>query len=224
MTCPLRASSLHLRWDIERRSRAWSPGARTNYLHLNVSKTKDVVIDFRRQPTTPLPLFINGEEVEIADQYKYLGSIIDSRLDWSANALALLKKGNQRLYFLKKLKAFGVGPRPLELFYKATTESVAAFNILCHFGSLKEHDRARLSRITKVAGRLVGHPVTDFQTLFETRAKKKLRAIQLDQTHPLCDVIHQHVSDRSGRLISFASRTERLRRSFLPTAVRLVNG
>ena len=67
------------------------------HLLLNVSKTKKIVVDFRRDPPPPRPLVINGEEVEIVGEYKYLGSIIDCKLDWSPNALALLKKGNQRL-------------------------------------------------------------------------------------------------------------------------------
>ncbi|KAL8583439.1 hypothetical protein ACOMHN_044798 [Nucella lapillus] len=67
-----------------------------NYLLLNVAKTKEVVVDFRRDQPKPTPLVIRGEDVELVDQYKYLGSIIDSKLSWSANAQALLKKGNQR--------------------------------------------------------------------------------------------------------------------------------
>ena len=61
-----------------------------NHLLLNVSKMKERVVDFRRDPPTPRPLVINGEEVEIVGEYKYLGSIIDCKLEWSSNALALL--------------------------------------------------------------------------------------------------------------------------------------
>lgn len=34
--------------------------------------------------------------------------IIDRKLDWSLNSLALPKKGNQRLYFTKRFKSFSV--------------------------------------------------------------------------------------------------------------------
>ena len=46
-----------------------------NHLFPNVSKTKEIVVDFRRDPPPPRPLVINGEEVEIVGEYKYLGSI-----------------------------------------------------------------------------------------------------------------------------------------------------
>ena len=77
-----------------------------NHLLLNVAKTKEAVVDFRRHRSTPTPLVIKGEEVAIVEQTKYPGSLIDSKLNWSANAQALLKKSNQRLFFMRK---FGVG-------------------------------------------------------------------------------------------------------------------
>ena len=184
-------------------------------------------MDFRRDPPPlpPLrPLVINGEEDEIVGEYKYLGSIIDCKLDWSPNALALLKKGNQRLYFMKKLKSFSVCPKLLELFYKSTVESVVTFNSLCHFGGLKEQDKARLSKITKTASRLIGRPVPDLQAHFEAKAVKRLEAIHRDPcTHPLCTELQAHTSARSGRLISFRAKTSRFRSSFLTASVRLCN-
>ena len=194
-----------------------------NHLLLNVSKTKEIVVDFRRDPPPPRPLVINGEEVEIVGEYKYLGSIIDCKLDWSPNALALLKKGNQRLYFMKKLNSFSVGPKLLELFYKSTVESVVTFNSLCYFGGLKEQDKARLSKITKTASRLIGRPVPDIQAHFEAKVLKRLEAILRDPTHPLCTELQAHTSPRSGRLISFRAKTSRFHSSFLPASVRLFN-
>ena len=181
------------------------------------------MVDFRRDPPPARPLVINGEEVEIVGEYKYLGSIIDCKLDWSPNALALLKKGNQRLYFMKKLKSFSICPKLLELFYKSTVESAVTFNSLCHFGGLKEQDKARLSKITKTASRLIGRPVPDLQALFEAKAVKRLEAIHRDPTHPLCTELQAHTSARSGRLISFRAKTSRFHSSFLPASVRLCN-
>ena len=194
-----------------------------DHLFLNVSKTKEIVVDVRRDPPPPRPLVFNGEEVEIVGEYKYLGSIIDCKLDSSPNALALLKKGNQRLYFMKKLKSFSVCPKLLELFYKSTVESVVTFNSLCHFGGLKEQDKARLSKITKTASRLIGRPIPDLQAHFEVKAVKRLEVIHRDPTHPLCTELQAHTSARSGRLISFRANTSRFRSSFLPASVRLCN-
>ena len=43
-------------------------------LDLNVSKTKEMVIDFKRNQTDIPPLFIQDKEVERVNEYKYLGS------------------------------------------------------------------------------------------------------------------------------------------------------
>ena len=59
-----------------------------------------------------------------------------------------LKKGNQGLYFKKRLKSLNVCPKLLALFCRSKVQSVVTFNNLCHFGSLKEQDKARLSKVT----------------------------------------------------------------------------
>ena len=111
----------------------------------------------------------------------------------------------------------------LELFYKSTVESVVTFNSLCHFGGLKEQDKARLSKITKTASRLIVRPVPDLQAHFGAKAVKRLEAIHRDPTHPLCTELQAHTSARSGRLISFRAKISRFHSSFLPASARLGN-
>lgn len=65
----------------------------SNHLHLNTSKTKEMVVDFRRTRPHPEPVRINGACVEMVQTYKYLGVQLDDRLDWTANTEALCKKG-----------------------------------------------------------------------------------------------------------------------------------
>ena len=50
------------------------------------------------------PIVIRGQPVETVENYKYLGTAIDSELDCSSNIEACCKKANQRMYFLRKLK------------------------------------------------------------------------------------------------------------------------
>ncbi|KAI3373786.1 hypothetical protein L3Q82_022363 [Scortum barcoo] len=87
----------------------WS---KQNHLRLNVNKTREMVIDFRRKKMPSQPLYGSGgrwwNEVE---DYKYLGVVIDNRLDWKSNMEAVYKKGMSRLYFLRKLRSFNVGSK-----------------------------------------------------------------------------------------------------------------
>ncbi|KAJ8049032.1 hypothetical protein HOLleu_01581 [Holothuria leucospilota] len=86
-------------------------------LHLNVSKTKELIIDFRCEPVTHVPIYVHGEQVEQVDKYKYLGTMLSNKLDWSSNAIIVHKKANQRLYFLRKLKNLRVDKTIMTLFY-----------------------------------------------------------------------------------------------------------
>ena len=75
-----------------------------NFLDLNVKKTKEMIIDFREKKLILEPIKINNSAVEIVNTYKYLGSIIDDKLNGNKNIKKVYKKANQRMYFVRKLK------------------------------------------------------------------------------------------------------------------------
>lgn len=52
-----------------------------NNVRLNISKTKEMVIDFRRKRPKPDPVSILGTEVDLVSNYKYLGLQPDNKLD-----------------------------------------------------------------------------------------------------------------------------------------------
>ena len=66
-----------------------------NNLFLNVGKTKEIVVDFRRTHSQPpLPLTINGAAVEQVSSTKFLGVTITDDLTWNNNTTALAKKAS----------------------------------------------------------------------------------------------------------------------------------
>ncbi len=60
-----------------------------NHLILNVSKTKELVIDFRKKTDKVSPITINGNPIEIISSYKYLGVHIDQCLNWKINSVSI---------------------------------------------------------------------------------------------------------------------------------------
>ncbi len=56
---------------------------RDNNLSLNVEKTKEIVVDFRRVHTQHAPLTINGATVERASSTKFLGVHITEDISWT---------------------------------------------------------------------------------------------------------------------------------------------
>ncbi len=67
-----------------------------NNLALNIKKTKEVIIDFRRKQDVHSPLYINEETVERVSRFKFLGTHISEELTWTINIMALVKKKAQR--------------------------------------------------------------------------------------------------------------------------------
>ncbi|KAJ8002230.1 hypothetical protein DPEC_G00177740 [Dallia pectoralis] len=74
-----------------------------NHLLLNTSKIKELVVDFRRNKKPLTPITIQGNEVEVVKVYKYLGVHINDKLGWADNTEARYKKGQCRLFFLRRL-------------------------------------------------------------------------------------------------------------------------
>src|SRR4029434_7289941 len=75
-----------------------------NNLVLNTSKTKELIVDYRRKKSDMQPIAINGERAERVSDFSFLGTHIEEDLSWTRNTTALLKKAHQRLYFLRLLR------------------------------------------------------------------------------------------------------------------------
>ncbi len=75
-----------------------------NNLSLNVEKTKEVVMDFRRNTVDHPPLTIDSSNVERVSSTKFLGVNITDDLTWTTNTRSVSKKAQQGLHFLRQLK------------------------------------------------------------------------------------------------------------------------
>ncbi|KAL0150016.1 hypothetical protein M9458_054675, partial [Cirrhinus mrigala] len=117
-----------------------------NNLSLNVSKTKEVVMDFRRNSVDHLPLTIDSSTVERVSSTKFLGVHITEDLTWTTNITSLNKKGQQRLHFLRRLKRASLPPPILTTFYRGTIESVLTSCITVWYGNCSAADRKTLQR------------------------------------------------------------------------------
>ncbi len=99
-----------------------------NCLSLNMSKTKELIVDFRKRQQQPYtPLMISGTPVERVSSFKYLGVNISEDLTWTAHIQTQVKKARQRLYHLRQLRKFRVSPAILKTFYSGAIESAPLF-------------------------------------------------------------------------------------------------
>jgi hypothetical protein len=63
-----------------------------NNLSLNVIKTKDLIVDYRKRRAKQGPINIDGAEVELVESFKFLGVHITNKLPWSKHTKTVVKK------------------------------------------------------------------------------------------------------------------------------------
>ena len=192
-----------------------------NNLLLNVEKTKEIIVDFRRAHTQHSPLSINGTAVERVKSTKFLGVHITEDLSWNTNTTALVKKAQQRLYFLRRLRR-ARAPAPIMCsFYRGTIESILTSCITVWFGGCTASCRKALQRSVRAAEKIVGVPLLSLQDIYNTRVTRRALQIIGDTTHPTHGFFNILPSGRRWR--SLRTRTSRLKDSFVPQAVRMLN-
>ena len=76
------------------------------------------------------PVNIQGKDIAVQ------GVHLDDKLNWSANAGALYKKGQSRLFFLRKLRSFDVCKEMLLMFYQSVMASMLFYAAVCWGGNM----------------------------------------------------------------------------------------
>ncbi len=193
-----------------------------NNLSLNVEKTKEVVLDFKRRNSTDHPpLTIDSSTVERVSSTKFLGVHITEDLTWTTNTMSLSKKAQQRLHFLRRLKRASLPPPILTTFYRGTIESVLTSCITVWYGNCSAADRKTLQRTVNTAAKIIGAPLPSILDIFLARCSSKTNSIVKDPTHPSPSLFQLLPSGRWYR--SIRARAARLLNSFFPQAVRALN-
>lgn len=179
----------------------------------------------RRNPPRPphTPISIKGKTVEKVGTYKYLGVHLNDRLDWSDNTVALYKKGQSRLFFLRRLRSFNVCKRLLTRFYHAAVASVLFFSVAVWGGGLKNADKDKINKIVKKANSVVGGGLDGLAEVAERRRSSKLRSIMDNPSHPLFQELSARKSVFSQRLTLPQIKTDRFGGSFVPAAIKGFN-
>jgi hypothetical protein len=196
----------------------------TNFLDLNVQKTREVVWDFRRKSGCSLPVIINNLTVEVAPMYKYLGVLLDDKFTFRHHVEQQLKKVQKHMYCLRCMKKLSVDPCIICLFFNATITSVLLYACASFYGMLSKCLKEDMERPRKICCRLLSASCKvpeDFDAVYKSRTLSNANRIRKDAGHPLNKEFELLPSGRRLR-VQYA-RTSRYRDTFIPKAIVLLN-
>jgi hypothetical protein len=75
-----------------------------NNLSLNMSKTKELIVDYRKRRTEHTPIHIDGAVVEQGESFRFLAVHITKNLSWSKHTKTVVKRAREHLFPLRRLK------------------------------------------------------------------------------------------------------------------------
>ena len=193
-----------------------------NFLELNVTKTKEMLIDFRSKSIVPDPIIIKKTKIERVDTYKYLGLVIDNRLKFDAHVDSVVKKLNSRIYCLHKLDSFGVRNEILKTFYESIILSSWSYCILGWGGNVTQCDKNRIDVKIRRCNRVIGSEQKSVDLFYHWRLGARYAVVLGDKSHPLHGVLVNFLNE-SGRMRLPIAETNRHKNSFIPRAIKFHN-
>ena len=176
---------------------------------------------FRKKHTPHIPLIINGSAVESVKSTKFLGVHITDDLTWSINTTALVKKAQQRLYFLHRMRRADLPPSALTTFYRGAIESILTSSLSVWYGSCSAADQKALQRVVRTAEKITKTAQPSIQDLYPSHCHKRATNITKDHTHLAHKLFTLLPSGKRYR--SMRCKTTRFMNSFFPKAIRLLN-
>ena len=176
-----------------------------------------MIVDFRKKKIPVEPLTINGAVIDTVDCFKFLGTTVSNTLGWDANVEVTVEKAQQRLFFLRQLKKFGLRRESLIQFYNSVVESVLTFSLCVWYGNTTQRQRDRLERVIRTAVKIIGCELPSLASIYSKRSVARARKIIADVSHPAKELSQLPPSGKRYR--SFKSRTNRFKNSYFPLVV-----
>lgn len=192
---------------------------KVNNLALNVDKTKEIIVDFRRSRPSHTPLRINDTAVEVVSTTKYLGVHITDKLGWSLHTSSLAKKAQQRLHFLRRMRRAPPPPPPI----LTTIESLLTSCISVWSGSCRASDWKSLQRVVRTAEKIIGTLLPPIQDIADSRCLSTAHRILSDPTHPQHRLFSRLASGVWQKVPQHPLQNSQTQKQLLPLAIRLLN-
>ena len=141
---------------------------------------------------------------------------------WSTHTDSVVKKAQQRLFNLRRLKKFGLSPKTLTDLYRCTLKSILSSYITAWYGNCPAHKRRALQRVVLSAQHITGGKLSTLQDTYSTWWHREAIKITKDNNHPSHCLFTPLSSRKWGQYRCIKAGTERLKNSFHIMAIRLL--
>ena len=149
--------------------------AKDNKMKLNVAKTKLILFNPLRSKDFMPEIEVENTRVDLVDQVKLLGVVLTSNLSWSANTEFIIKRCNNKIWMLRRLKKLGADQQDLIDVYQKQIRSLTEFAVPVWNSSLTGDEIARLERIQKTSFHIIlSEQYNSYNSALKTLGIKKL--------------------------------------------------
>ena len=126
-----------------------------NHDHLiNAGKSKALTFsNCKDNPVYPV-LTINNTDIEEVSDYKYLGTILNSKLKFTNNTSLVVKNTRKKLHIMSKLRYLGTSDQLRLNCYKTFIESSLLFHMTIVYHHMSDKDKQELMSVKKSAEKL----------------------------------------------------------------------
>ena len=219
-----------------------SDWSRENKMVLNTKKTCAMIFNFTKDSQFTSRVKVEGEVMNIFEETKLLGVMINNKLTWDNNTAFLVTRSNARMRLLHKLVDFGVPREDLVNIYVLYIRSILEQSCQVWHSSLTLDNFHDLERVQKSALKIIlqdeyesysnALTITGLSTLFQRRSNLCLKfaksCVKNPQTrhmfpaNPTRTEYDLETRFREKYLVQQA-KTERLRNSAIPYMQGLLN-
>ena len=199
-----------------------------------------MVFNFSKKYQFSPRLEIDGEQIEVIDSTRLLGTIITSDLRWEQNTNHIVKKANARMELLRKVASFGADINDLKNIYMIFVRSQLEHSSVVWHSSLTEQQKSDLERVQRSAFKIIlgqnyesykkALNILELEPLEHRREYLCLRFAQKctenDQTKkmfPLNEKLHNINIRRKEKFTVQYAKTERLKKSAIIYMQKILN-
>ena len=124
-------------------------------MQINEKKTHTMIFNFTEKYQFSTRLQLNGENVQVINHTKLLGTIISDDLKWDLNTQNIIKKGNARLQLLRKAAGFSPPIEDLKTIYFSFIRSLLEQSATVWHSAITQENSSDIERVQKSACRII---------------------------------------------------------------------